>query len=168
MDGDPSRIDRLRAALEKAELPGLLVSQPESRRYLSGYAATDLPPRESAGYLLITEDRQFLLTDPRTEGQAVAEAPSFELKIYRGDLRMTDVLRDLLQELHIPTLGFEAHHVPYRLWQHLSEALEGYCTLVAAPDVLDQLRMVKDPDELERLRASIELNDACFSHLAHT
>jgi len=168
MDGDPSRIDRLRAALEKAELPALLVSQPESRRYLSGYAATDLPPRESAGYLLITADRQILLTDPRTEGQAAVEAPSFELKLYRGDVRRTGVLRDLLKELHITKLGFEAHHVPVRLWQQMSEALEGACTLVAAPDVLDQLRMVKDPDELERLRASIALNDAAFAHLART
>src|SRR2546428_11476550 len=52
----PGRLQRLRQSMAAAEGDAVLVSQPESRRYLSGYRATDLPPRDSAGYLLITED----------------------------------------------------------------------------------------------------------------
>src|SRR5947209_18969280 len=90
-----ARLQRLRDAMAGSELDALLVSQPESRRYLSGYTATDIPPRESAGYLLISDARQCLLTDPRTEALAAAEAPDFELKVYGGTTRMRDLLRDV-------------------------------------------------------------------------
>jgi Xaa-Pro aminopeptidase len=76
------RLDRLRAALERAGLDGLLISQPESRYYLSGYTGHDLPPRDSAGYLLVSQTRALLLTDPRTTEQAEHEAPDFEVMRY--------------------------------------------------------------------------------------
>src|SRR5581483_11687031 len=56
------RMGRLRRAMASAQIDGLLVSNADSRRYLSGYTAKDLPPRESAGYLLVTEGRQLLFT----------------------------------------------------------------------------------------------------------
>src|SRR5436189_285671 len=48
----------------------MLISQPESRFYLSGYTGHDLPPRDSAGYLMIGKGGARLLTDPRTSEQA--------------------------------------------------------------------------------------------------
>jgi Xaa-Pro aminopeptidase len=148
------------------ELPALLVSQPESRRYLSGYAAKDIPPRESAGYLLITEDRQLLLTDPRTEGQAAAQAPTFELRIYRSGSPLSELLCDLAGELQLNRVGFDANHLAYGIWRELSDSLDDVAALVPAPGIVDRLRMVKDPDEIEALRASIVLNEAAFANLA--
>lgn len=162
------RLSRLRRCMQEAKLPALLVSQPESRRYLSGYAAKDIPPRESAGYLLITEDRQLILTDPRTEAEAASQAPGFELRVYRAGSRMHDLLRGLSAELGIRTVGFDPNHLPYALWRELSDVLEGVVALVPAPDLVDRLRMVKDPDEIETLRESIILNEAAFAHLART
>jgi Xaa-Pro aminopeptidase len=150
-----------------SECPAILVSQPESRRYLSGYSAKDLPPRDSAGYLLITEARQFLLTDPRTEEQAAVEAPDFERRIAGQNTRMRDVLRELVSELRLPRLGFESGHLPYAFWQSFSEGLEGVAWLEPAPNVIDPIRMVKDPDEVEALRAAIRLNDDAFNYLVH-
>jgi Xaa-Pro aminopeptidase len=152
----------------EAGLPALLVSQPESRRYLSGYAAKDIPARESAGYLLITDDRQVLLTDPRTEGEAAAQAPKFEVRLYRAGSPLPEVLRNLVAEVGVHSIGFDASHLPYATWRELSDALEDLAELVPAPDVVDRLRMVKDPDEIEALRASIVLNEAAFNHLART
>jgi Xaa-Pro aminopeptidase len=150
----------------EAGCPAILVSQPESRRYLSGYGAKDLPPRDSAGYLLITEDRQLLLTDPRTEGQAAAEAPGFERRIAGPTTRMRDVLREAAVALRLTRIGFEANHLPYGIWKSFNEALEGVATLEPAPDLIDRIRMVKDPDEVAVLQAAIALNDAAFAHLA--
>src|ERR671937_2077534 len=81
------RLERLRVALEQRQLDGMLVSQPESRYYLSGYSGHDLPPRDSAGYLLITAAHAMLLTDPRTTEQAQAEAPEFEVITYAAGNR---------------------------------------------------------------------------------
>lgn len=164
------RLDRLRAALAADELDALLVSQPESRRYLSGYSAADIPPRESAGYLLILADRQFLLTDPRTEALASSESPDFELRIYGGSqaARFVDVVGDLVRSYALRRLGFEATHLPYSVWRELVEATEGTAELIAAPDLVDRLRAVKDADEIAALRRAIAVNDAAFAHLARS
>ncbi|MPZ13740.1 MAG: M24 family metallopeptidase [Chloroflexi bacterium] len=166
MIASSTRIGRLREAMHDAGFSGLLVSQPDSRRYLSGYTAKDLPPRDSAGYLLITEDRQYVLTDPRTEPLAAAEAPDFELRLYSGDVRMPELLGALIAEAHIKTLGFEANHVPYGLWQEIAGALESRVELKPAGSLIDRLRMVKDVDELAALRASMALDVAAFAHVA--
>src|SRR5437879_10176230 len=81
------RIERLRAAFGAQNLDGLLVSQPESRYYLSGYSGHDLPPRDSAGYLLIGATQALLLTDPRTTEQAQQQAPEFEVVTYGAGSR---------------------------------------------------------------------------------
>src|SRR5438445_538496 len=137
------RLSRLRQRMLEAELPALLVSQPESRRYLSGYTAKDIPPRESAGLLLITE------------GQAVAQAPAFDVRIYRSGSPMPELVRDLALGNHLNQIGFDAGHLTYGAWRELNEILDDVAALVPAPAMVDRLRMVKDPDEIQALRASI-------------
>ena len=51
-----ARIEKLRAALGDNEIDAMLVSSPENRRYLSGFTG-------SAGYLLISEAGQVLVTE---------------------------------------------------------------------------------------------------------
>ena len=78
MSAYASRIERLRALFDEAKIDGLLISQPESRFYLSGYTGHDLPPRDSAGYLMIGKSGALLLTDPRTSEQAENEAQGLQ------------------------------------------------------------------------------------------
>jgi len=169
--GNPGRLTRLRDALASAELDGIVVSQPESRRYLSGYSATDLPPRESAGYLFITDTRQYLLTDPRTSALAEAEAPAFTTVVFGAGATARDALRQVAREALPsarptgPRVGFESGHLTYAVWQAFVSALDGIADLVPAPDLVDSLRVLKDDDELAALRASIALNDAAFAHV---
>src|SRR5581483_11733975 len=159
--GAPGRLARLREAMQQRGLAAMLVSQTESRRYLSGYTATDIPPRESAGYLLISDSRQYLLTDPRTEALARTEAPGFELRVYGGGTPWTDVLKDTAAEAlrgtpaPARTVGFEAAHLTVTLWRAMSDVLEGIASLEPAPDLVDELRIIKDDDELAALRESI-------------
>lgn len=168
-----ARVARLREAIATSGMSGLLISQPESRLYLSGYTARDLPPRDSAGYLLILEDTHYLLTDRRTDVQAAAEAPGFDVRTYGGTVPMSALLKDLVaNKVHGPgdfrpaSLGFEADHLPYGLWQELQTALDGLAELKPAQGLVDHLRMVKDEGEIEDLAASLALNDAAFAHLA--
>ena len=73
MDAQFDRITRLQASLRRRRVDGLLVSQPDNRRYLSGYTAPDHGIQESAGLLLIpAKGRPFLLTDARFTLQAEA------------------------------------------------------------------------------------------------
>src|SRR5689334_24183046 len=104
----PARLARLRAGLEASHLDGLLVSQPESRYYLSGYTGHDLPPRDSAGYLLITADKALLLTDPRTTEQAEQESPEYEVITYAAGSRGPELLASTAAQLGVRRLAFES------------------------------------------------------------
>ena len=61
------RLDSLRQIMAREDLDALLVSQPENRRYLSGFTG-------SAGVLLISQDRALLVTDSRYYEQALMQA----------------------------------------------------------------------------------------------
>ena len=52
------RLEKLRGILAEKGLDAILISQPENRRYLSGFTG-------SAGWLLISAERSVLATDFR-------------------------------------------------------------------------------------------------------
>ncbi len=157
-----NRLERLRAALPKHQIDGLLVSQPESRYYLSGYTGHDLPPRDSAGYLLITAEKALLLTDARTTQQAEHEAPAFEVVGYGASARGPDAVAETANKLGARRLGFESIHLPYGLWQEIGTHLTGV-ELTPVKQVIDELRVVKDPDELQHLQDAIDVLDRCLA-----
>lgn len=180
MSAYASRIERLRALFDEAKIDGFLISQPESRFYLSGYTGHDLPPRDSAGYLMIGKGGALLLTDPRTSEQAENEAKAYETIVYSANARVGQRLVESVQKLGITQLGFESIHLPYSIWESFSEALgeKGYeaadgtkvpgpgVAMVPVKDLVDKLRITKDTAEMADLQAAIDVLDDCFMHLA--
>jgi Xaa-Pro aminopeptidase len=160
------RIERLREKFDSLDLDAIFVSQPESRYYLSGYTGHDLPPRDSAGYLLITRERAYLLTDSRTSEQAGNEAPDYEVVEYGVKTRLTQHLARLSRQLRLSRVGFETLHLPFGVHRQIADMLRGNAELVATQDLIDQLRIVKDADELDKLRTSQRLLDDCFAHVS--
>jgi Xaa-Pro aminopeptidase len=159
----PHRLDRLRGALEQRGLDGVLVSQPESRYYLSGYTGHDLPPRDSAGYLLVTSTQAFLLTDPRTTEQATHESPSFEVVTYTAGSRGPQAVAELAARLGLGHLGFESIHLPYGIWAEISKQLPSALDFQPVDGLVDELRVIKDAEELACLQAAIDVLDRCLA-----
>jgi len=160
------RLGTLRELLARKQLDAMLVSQPESRYYLSGYHGTDLPPRDSAGYLLITQKSAQLLTDMRTRQQAEQEAPSYEVVQYGPGMRGTALMAQLAAQHGLRRLAFEAIHLPYQIFTDLRAALDPAIELVPESEVIDELRIVKDESEIRALRGTIDILDDAFAHLA--
>jgi Xaa-Pro aminopeptidase len=161
----PLRLERLRASLAAHSLDALLVSQPESRFYLSGYAGHDLPPRDSAGYLLITQQRALLLTDPRTTAQAEQEAPDFEVITYSAGNRGVKAVAETAAKLGPKRLAFESIHLPYAIWSEVRTHLPQSVELVPENRLVDDLRVLKDPAELAQLQDAIDVLDECLASI---
>jgi Xaa-Pro aminopeptidase len=149
------RLEKLRSSLVDQHLDAILVSQPENRRYLSGFCG-------SAGWLLITADRQVLATDFRYYEQAAQEAPGFELA--RITTKFPKLLPDLMADLDTRRLGFESQHVCVDELDTWSEAVADV-EWVPLKDTVERLRAVKDEGEIEALRRSAAVTDAAFAHL---
>ncbi len=148
------RLHKLRRAVVEKELPAFLVSQRESIRYLSGFTG-------STAWLLISERNAVLATDFRYTEQAKSECQDFEIAQIRGELH--DWLPGLISDFGWRKLGFEASHVSYDSHHKLSEATgskEANLELVPTTGMVEQLRSIKDAEELDLIVEAVGLADA--------
>jgi len=149
------RLEKIREAIAAEGLDGLLVTQPENRRYLSGFTG-------SAGVLLITADAAIIATDFRYYEQVERECPLFTLAKIKD--KFTTLLPELLAETGVKKLGFESEHLTvaqYEEWQKAAEGVEW----VPTKGMVEKLRMVKEPGELEAIRKAVALADEAFAHI---
>ena len=149
------RLEKLRQALLEQKLNAILISQPENRRYLSGFTG-------SAGWLILSPEREVLATDFRYYEQVAREAPSFELA--KVTTKFTDLLPGVLADLGVQRLGFESLHLTVDEWSTLSRATEGV-EWVPLKETVEAIRVVKEEAEIEAIRRSVALTDAAFAHL---
>jgi Xaa-Pro aminopeptidase len=159
------RIDRLRQTLRAQELDGLLVSNPENRRYLSGFTGQD-DREDSAGVLLVGLGASALITDGRYTAVAAAECPGLRVVARRGPMPAAAVA--LAAELGVRRLGVEARHLTIALQQDLNAAATAAAAmleLVTTRNVLEAQRAVKDGDELAAIARAVAITDATMAHL---
>jgi Xaa-Pro aminopeptidase len=150
-----ARVERLRGKMAQAGMQAIRISSAVNRRYLSGFSGT-------SGILLITQDKAALLTDFRYRVQAGQEASGFEI-IEHGQ-NQNETLAETIKKWGISTLLFEDRHVTYAEHADLAKALAP-AELIPAGDMVDELRMVKDPDELAVLKEAAEVADRAFEHI---
>ena len=150
------RLRKLLTSIAEKGLDALLISQPENLRYLSGFTG-------SSGWLLISEQNAILATDFRYVEQAKGESPDFEIIQTKQDLR--DWLPGLVSDLGWHKLGFEANFISYDSSHKLSEAIKTKqvnLELVPTTGIVEQLRSIKEPEELEFITKAVALTDAVF------
>lgn len=155
---EKARLSRLRTLLVEHKLAALLVTGAHNRRYLSGFTG-------SSGYLLITADRAYLLTDFRYISQAGEQSKQFEIVEHQAKVSTT--VKELLNKSGIKELGFEQQHVTYATYVSYSNDMAGI-RLVPTDSLVEQLRTVKDETELAVMREAAELADKTFEHVLTT
>ncbi len=158
----PDRLARLQNALKRKRISALLVTHPGNRRYLSGYTPVDHSIGESSGVLLVpSSGRPYLFTDSRFVLQAEEEATGFSVRRYRRGLVHT--LQNLLPELGIKSLAFEGDYFLHSSFERL-DRLAGKIRvkLVSLVGIVERLRIIKTEEEIEKIRASVLLNERVF------
>ncbi len=148
-----SRLSRLKQKLSQRPPAALLVTCRENIRYLSGFTG-------SSGMLLVTAHKAVLITDFRYAIQAQEEVADAEVRLGRKPL---EELRQLLTELNPRGLAFEAESLTYDNYEKISlfcrqQALE----LIPSRRMVAELRLVKEPAELERIRQAISIAQLAF------
>jgi Xaa-Pro aminopeptidase len=139
------RVDKLRATLEEP----LLVTAPANVRYLTGFVSSNCS-------LLVDEEKVQLFTDFRY-AEAARQVP---------DVEFVEARRDTVQhmaEVLSGQFGFESTHLTYRNYEVLRD---GGLELVPRVGLVEALRVVKDADELERIRRAASITDAVYAALA--
>jgi Xaa-Pro aminopeptidase len=150
------RLRELRTYIVQKELDALLISQPENIRYLSGFTG-------SSGWLLVSQQESILATDFRYVEQAKGESPDFEISQIKGE--PAGWLPCMGSDLGYHRLGFEAGVVSYDGYHKLDEAIKDSridLELIPTTGMVEELRSIKDPEELQSITKAVELADAAF------
>ena len=158
-------VKKIKAAIKRKRADAFLITQPENRRYLSGYTATDLSIAESSGVLLVpAKGTPMLLTDSRYYLQATKEATGFEIVSVRSSLLGT--LKNLLPQLGIRSLLFESHYLLHETAKKLLElGKKQSVEMIPVSGLVEKLRLVKSADEIEKIRQSVRLNELVFMEI---
>jgi Xaa-Pro aminopeptidase len=147
------RTAKIRERLEGLNTDALLVTNLTNVRYLTGFSGTN-------GQVLVTSEGTLFLTDPRYESRAGDLVRGADTVIYPS--RLTDVLLDHLQRGSIRRLGVEANTMTIAAMEDLDEKLGGV-GLVGTKNVVEELRRVKEPGEIELLQRAGAVTAAAYS-----
>ncbi len=151
-----ARVEAVLDRLPEAGVDAMLVTDLVNVRYLTGYSGSN-------GVVLVAPGAATFLTDFRYVEQAAEEVDSsFERRPAAEDL--LEAVRETLPEGQV-RLGFEDSHMS--VWDHrrLRESLPERVELVAVHGLIEQLRRVKDANEIARIKAATELADEAFKAL---
>ena len=154
------RVEGLVAQFPDQELDGVLISAPENRRYLSGFSG-------SAGYLFITKENALLVTDSRYTEQATKQCPDFKVRQVRAGW---DWFVEELKESGIKKIGFESQDMTVSSYNSLIDAIKGESSLggvsmVPAPGLAENQRIIKDEEELTMLQLAIDAADKAMDQV---
>jgi Xaa-Pro aminopeptidase len=150
------RSDRLVALLASAGVDVLLVTDLTNVRYLTGYTGSN-------GIALIGPDTRTFVTDFRYLEQAAAEVdPAFDRR--RSAQQLIEGVEDALPQTEL-CLGFEAAHMTVSEHLQLRERLPARVELVGMSGLVEELRAVKQPEEVAAIRAATALADEAFGEL---
>ncbi|HJE44742.1 M24 family metallopeptidase [Levilactobacillus namurensis] len=140
------RVARLRAQFVPLSIDSFLIQAPSNQRYLTG---TSVEPGD--GYVLVTPKRLVFITDARYETELKRTIPTVERVITRNYLQ---AVNDTLIEDGATVLGLE-DTLPLRTFTWLDEHLTA--DPVPLTNVVDDLRQVKDADELAAIQRATAL-----------
>jgi Xaa-Pro aminopeptidase len=148
---------RLQSALAANRLDALLIAYPPNVRYLCGFTG-------SAGAVVISEGGSVFFTDGRYKEQANLEVQGSRVVVARKSplAAAGEWLAANAKKLGLKTLGIEPEHLTVADRTRLAQALPSGLRLREAPPLIERARMIKDEEEIERLRAAVLLGASLF------
>ena len=146
-----SRADRLAELVAERELDQLFVSDLTNVRYLTGFTGTN-------GACLVGREERIFFTDFRYTERAEREVGE--------EWERPEAERELVPQIAARMngkVGFEDAKLSVRQLARLEAAVgEEDADLVPAGDLVERLRAVKEPEEIELIAAAAELTDDVY------
>lgn len=151
-----NKIEALQSKLPSKDA-AVLVWQPHTRRYLTGFDSTD-------GYVLVTADAAYFMTDFRYIEAAKAGTHDVECGMYD---RQREKLAEQLRQHGITTLYLEETGLDLATYHLLSQALSGVTLVTDATldNWIGGLRICKTAEEVAAMTEAQRLTDDGFRYI---
>ena len=139
--------------LASHKIEALLVTAPANVRYLTGYAGSN-------GLMVVTPAEVHFYTDPRYGAEASATIPC-KVHVAKGPL--IHAAASLMKRKRLKKIGFEPAWMNMEQYGRLEKALPKGISLVPISNVIENLRAVKSPSELDLIRRSVVANSEAYA-----
>ena len=150
------RIEKIQAKMKDLDLDGFLVTSKENRQYLTGFTGT-------FGWVLVTQSNVYLMTDFRYIEQAQQQARGCKLVQFQHHAPVV-TLRMLMEDLEVITLGIESDRITVEEFELLANQVRRKA-ITPLKGFVDEIRRVKDDDEIALLARAEEISDEAFAHV---
>ena len=146
-----SRVSKLQDAIKAKKMDAMLVTSQYNLRYVSNFTGT-------TGLAVITQEEAFFVTDFRYTQQAASQAQGFQIIQNKGPI--FDEVKKIAEEKGLASMGFEDAILSFRSVEDLEDLVT--CDLIPASGIIEELREVKDEDEIRTISRACEIADAGF------
>lgn len=150
------KLAKLRQVFDSMGIDGILITNDTNRRYLTGFTGT-------AGMVLITKAEAHLIVDFRYVEQAYSQVKNYSIIRVKDKSAFFEEIVEITKRLGVSRLGFEQENVTYQLHSRFKEKLSA--EMVPLSGVIENLRMIKNEDEIKLIKTAAEISDAAFSHI---
>lgn len=150
-----NKIKWLREKMKMLDMQGMIVSNPVNIRYLTNIMAE--------GILLITRRENIFLTDGRyiEEVQNVLTIDD-EIIVHEFKEYSKDEYENFF--MFCENVGFEENYVTYAKYKEYMHKYKAN-NMQETENIIEKQRMIKDEEEIEKLRKSCKITDECFEYL---
>jgi Xaa-Pro aminopeptidase len=155
-----SRRSQLRKLLRAAGADSLLVTNFTNVTYLTGFIGDD-------SYLLVGPKDTILVSDPRYTTQLEEECPDITVSIRPPGKNMLDGVAEAARSAKVANLAIEAEAMTVGLYGQF-EAKLSKSKLVPASGLVEQLRVIKDKQEIEEIELAARYAEKGFAILRAT
>lgn len=141
-------LSSLKKRLAKENLDALFVSKSENVSYLSGFSGHD-------SYLLITQGKDFFITDFRYIHQAKAQTSGFRIEEV-GKMNHFDLAASLIEKNKLDRIGFEAKYISYGEVGKIRDRLSKQ-QFLPAYDLVEDIRVIKTFHEIKKIKKATDI-----------
>ncbi len=155
MDYPALRRERIRRFLFENDLDAFLATNVINVTYLTGFTG-------DSSYLIVAPGRELLVSDGRYTEQLGEECPGLPLHIRPPAQKITEAAVEALGKLPFRRIGFESAHVSVSEFEKLKASLP-VIDWKPCEEVVEKLRVRKDPSELAAIREAIGIAESAFA-----
>jgi Xaa-Pro aminopeptidase len=158
-----ARLNQLREHLATTRFDALVISHLPNIRYLCGFTG-------SAGVLFVDASGAEFLTDVRYDTQARQEVKGAKVVIARKPVlqELADLIVRRRKRSRNWSIGVEGEHMTMSQEKRLNDLLPASVRLRGSAAAVERMRMIKDKEELEKLRAAVHLGAMLFDRVLAT
>jgi Xaa-Pro aminopeptidase len=140
----------------RKSLAGFLVTDSANVHYLTGFRGED-------SWLFLSNNEAVILSDSRFTDQIAEECPGLEAQIRKAGQSLISMAADRAESMG-SQIGFESRAVNVADWNELKERSPA-AEWIPTNGLVEELRVIKDKDELDSLRLAVSIAERAFTVL---